>query len=83
MYLLTEQPTHLGTVVLPSGAYGAGFVGDKLVVMDLGGYVIAEGKTQLDENMTHPRPLQLIQTATAGLRLYLGRHWIEVHAGNE
>lgn len=82
MYLLTEQPTRLGTAAVPAGAYGAGFIGDKLVVMDLGGHLVAEGKTQLDEGMTRPRPLQLIQSADGMVRLYLGRHWVEVRAEN-
>lgn len=80
MYLLLEQPTRFGSATLQPGAYGAGFVGDKAVVMDLGGHKIAETATQADEHMTRPRPLQMVQSADGGVRLYLGRRWCEIKA---
>lgn len=79
MYLLLEQPTHFGSTTLQPGAYGAGFVGDKAVVMDIGGHKIAETATQLDDHMTRPRPLQLVQV-DGGVRLYLGRRWCDIKA---
>lgn len=78
MYLLLEQPTRLGSVTLPAGAYGAGFVGTQFVVMDLGGRKLAEGATQLDEHLTRPRPLQIVQPSATETRLYLGRRWVSV-----
>ncbi len=80
MYLLLEQPTHFGTAILQPGAYGAGFVGDKAVVMDLGGHKIAETATQADGQMARPRPLQMMQSADGGVRLYLGRRWCDIRA---
>lgn len=79
MYLLLEQPTHFGSALLQPGAYGAGFVGDKAVVMDIGGHKIAETATQLDDHMTRPRPLQMVQ-ADGSTRLYLGRRWCDIKA---
>lgn len=79
MYLLLEQPTHFGSVTLQPGAYGAGFVGDKAVVMDLGGHKIAETATQADDHLARPRPLQMVQ-ADGGVRLYLGRRWCDIKA---
>ena len=80
MYLLLEQPTHFGTATLQPGAYGAGFVGDKAVVMDIGGHKIAETATQTDDRMARPRPLQLVQSADGGVRLYVGRRWCDIKA---
>lgn len=76
MYLLTEQPMLIGDQLLPAGAYGAGFVGDRFVVMDIGGKTVAEGQTQLDEHFARPRPLQIVLPPASDARLYLGRRWI-------
>lgn len=78
MYLLAERPMLLGDKALPAGAYGAGFVGNRFLIMDIGGRTIAEGETQTDDKMTRPRPLQMVLAPGGETRLYLGRRWIRV-----
>ncbi len=74
-YLVTEAPLRVGEKTLPAGAYGAGFLEDgTFVIMDVGGHDVLLAKTQRDETMRRPRPLQLIAgAAPQELRLYLGR----------
>ncbi len=76
MYLLTDKSLLVGDKLLPAGAYGAGFVGEGYIVMDIGGRTVAEGETHQDDQITRPRPLQLLQPAASSIRLYLGRRWV-------
>lgn len=78
MYLLVEQPMQFGDRVLPAGAYGAGFVGKRFIVMDIGGNTVAEGETLLDEHLARPRPLQIMLLSASDAKLYLGRRWIPI-----
>ncbi|MGI4854460.1 MAG: hypothetical protein ACRYF4_10510 [Janthinobacterium lividum] len=78
MYLLTERAVQFGDKTLPAGAYGAGFVGDRFLVMDIGGHVLAEGATQMDEKLARPRPLQMVLSPAGEGRLYLGKRWVRV-----
>ena len=78
MYVICERPTLFGGKLLQAGAYGAGFVGERFLVMDLGGRNIAEGQTQTDAQMARPRPLQLLQPGKASAKLYLGKRWVSV-----
>lgn len=80
-YLVTEGPLRVGTSNLPAGAYGAGFVGDHYLLMDLGGHTLAEGPLQTDASLHRPRPLQLVADKPASVRLYLGRRWVLLEAG--
>ena len=79
MYLVLEQPTQFGSATLPAGAYGAGFVKDHFVVMDLGGHTVAEGPTSADEHVARPRPLQIVQASGGTVQLYLGRRFVVLH----
>ena len=77
-YLVTEGPLQFGSVSLRPGAYGGGFVGDRFLVMDLGGHTIGEGATQTDNGMQRPRPLQVRADQPMSVRLYLGRRWVSL-----
>ena len=79
-YLVTESPILLGSMPLRAGAYGAGVVNGKLVVMDIGGHTIANVDTTLDNAMMRPRPLQVLTEAGSSARLYLGRRWVGIVA---
>lgn len=79
-YLVTEKPVRFGGQVLQPGAYGAGFVNDKFIVMDLGGKNVLQGDTQEDKEMKRPRPLQVLPVTENSIKLYLGRHYVLVDA---
>jgi hypothetical protein len=74
-YLLTEMPLTIGGKPLAAGAYGAGFLEDgTFVVMDVGGHDVLLARTERDDTMQRPRPLQMVMGAKPDdLRLYLGR----------
>lgn len=79
-YLVTEGGLRFGDVHLPAGAYGAGFVGERFVLMDLGGHPLGDGATQTDPNLRRPRPLQMVANGPSSVKLYLGRRWILLQA---
>ena len=79
-YLVTEAGLRFGDVHLPAGAYGAGYVGDRFVLMDLGGHTLGEGSTQLDAALRRPRPLQILPDSPTSVKLYLGRRWVLLRA---
>ena len=75
-YLITEQPLRFGTVTLPAGAYGCGFLSDgTALVADLGGHDVATTALVTDAEFRHPRPLQMVADGGA-VRLYLGRQYV-------
>lgn len=81
-YLVTETPLLLGGIKLAAGAYGAGFLGDRFLVMDLGGHTVAEGPLQLDPALKRPRPLQMLPDTPTSVKLYLGRHWLQLESAS-
>ena len=80
-YLVTEGPLQIGTASLPAGIYGAGFIGERFLVMDVGGHSVAEGTTQMDGGLQRPRPLQVLPESPTSVRLYLGRRWVTLKSG--
>ena len=78
-YLITERALVIGGRPVSPGAYGFGMVNGKFLLMDVGGHRLLEIPTASDQAMPRPRPLQLTR-AGAGLKLYLGRSWVEVSA---
>jgi len=46
----------------------------KLIVYDVGGAKVGEAAAQYDAALAQPVPLQFVSG-----RLYVGRHWVEVH----
>ena len=79
-YLVTESGLLFGSVHLPAGAYGGGYLGDRFVLMDLGGHTVGEGGTQMDANLRRPRPLQMVADGPSSVKLYLGRRWVSLQA---
>ncbi len=77
-YLVTEAPLTMGGVKVAAGAYGGGFLGERFLLMDLGGHTVAEGRVESDPAMKRPRPLQLLPDTTDAVKLYLGRHWVQL-----
>ena len=72
-YLVTESPLLVGGMQLAPGAYGGGFLGDRFVIMDLGGHTVAEGSTVNEATLPRPRPLQVVAQSKHAVRLLLGR----------
>jgi hypothetical protein len=81
-YLLNEVHLKIGDKTLPPGAYGFGFVGDHIVVMDIAGNELLQAPTIRDPQMARPAPLQLFadEKAPGHYRLYLGRSYITLSA---
>ncbi len=75
-YLVSEGALRVGGTPVPAGAYGAGFLGERFLLMDLGGHTIAEGPLQTDTALRRPRPLQMSADGPSSVKLYLGRHWV-------
>lgn len=79
-YLVTEAPLRFGETSLPAGAYGGGFIGDRFILMDIGGHTVAEGPTQMDAALARPRPLQMLPESSSAVKLILGRHSVRLQA---
>ena len=79
-YLVTEGPLRVGTTELAAGAYGGGFLGDRFLLMDLGGHTVAEGSTESAASLARPRPLQLQADTPSSVKLFLRRHFLTLHA---
>jgi hypothetical protein len=79
-YLVTEKAIRFGGQFLPPGAYGAGFVNDSFIVMDIGGKTLLQGNTSEDKELKRPRPLQVLAVSESSVRLYLGRRYVLVEA---
>jgi len=79
-YLISEVPLMIGGKRLAAGAYGMGFVsGNQFLVTNLGGNDVLTVPTQTDAQMSRPRPLQVLESADGGFRLYAGRSYIQFH----
>jgi hypothetical protein len=74
-YFITEVTVKLGGQALPAGIYGAGIVGGKFVVTDVGGHNVLTSPMATDDAIKHPMPLQFISTG-GGYRFYLGRQFV-------
>ncbi len=75
-YFVTEAPLRFGTVAVPAGAYGGGFLPDgTAVLLDLGAHEFARTAAPTDAAMRRPRPLQVVADG-AGYRLYLGKQFV-------
>ena len=77
-YLITERALIIGGQRLPAGAYGAGVVKGKFLVMDVGGRMLLQADAAVDSAMPRPRPLQMVTGSDGGVRLYLGRQWVAI-----
>lgn len=75
-YLITETPVLVGGQRLAPGAYGVGFLGQKLEVMDIGGKTMFDAQTGTDPGLKRPAPLQMIAQPDGSFRLYSGRTFV-------
>lgn len=75
-YFIAEVPINLGGQSLPAGVYGVGFVGDKLVVTDVGAHDVVTVAASDDAALKHPMPLQVLADPTGGFRLYIARKYV-------
>jgi hypothetical protein len=74
-FIITDSPITVGGTRLPTGAYGFGFKGGWLNVMDVGGRRVLSVRTRRDADFQRPRPL-MMTAARNGVRLYAGREWV-------
>ena len=81
-YLVAEGPVRVGDIELHAGAYGGGFAGGQVILMDLGDHTIGQGATQTDAALQRPRPLQLVGDGSNAAKLYLGRKWVGIQAAS-
>ncbi len=79
-YLITEVSVEINGQALKPGAYGIGFMdSEKFIVTDLGANNLLEIVGQVDNDLKHPTPLQLLaDLETGGYRLYLGRDYVPI-----
>jgi hypothetical protein len=75
-YFIVEVPIKLDGQSLAAGVYGAGFVGDKFLVTDVGAHDLLIVPTTDDALMKHPMPLQVTVDPDGGYRLYAGRKYV-------
>lgn len=73
MYLITETGLTIAGQHVNPGAYGAGVVNGKFLLMDIGGHTILQADTVPDPGMRRPRPLQMLVGPAGDVTLYLGR----------
>ena len=81
-YLLNEVHLKIGGKSLSPGAYGFGFVGDHIVVMDIAGNEVLRASTTRDPQLARPDPLHIVadEAMPGHYRLYLGRSYITLSA---
>jgi hypothetical protein len=76
-YFVAEVPIKLGGENLAAGVYGAGFVGDKFLVTDVGAHDVLTVNSGEDAGLKRPMPLQVVaDPAGGGFRLYAGRRYV-------
>jgi hypothetical protein len=75
--LITESKLSIGGSELAPGAYGFGFTGDKVVVMNLASDDLLSVPSQTDAELKRPVPLKLVEDG-AGYKLYAGKKWVAV-----
>ena len=66
----------MGGQSLAAGIYGAGFVGDKFLVTDVGGQDVLSVNASEDAGLKRPMPLQIVADPAGGFRLYAGRQYV-------
>jgi len=76
-YFITEVPIKIGGHDLAAGIYGVGFVGDKLIVTDVGAHDLFSVPSTTDSAMKRPMPLQMVET-NGEFRLYALRHYVTI-----
>lgn len=78
-FFITDAPIQFGDgSVLTTGAYGFGFVGDRLNILDVAGNQLLSVPTTADRAMLRPRPLMMTGGGANPVRLYAGRAYVEI-----
>jgi hypothetical protein len=75
-YFIVEVPIKLGGHSLAAGIYGAGIVGDKFLVTDVGAHDVLTVAVSEDTGLKRPMPLQIVADPAGGFRLYIGRQYV-------
>jgi hypothetical protein len=75
-YFIVEVPIKVGGKSLAAGVYGVGFVGDTLVVTDVGAHDVLTVATHEDAGLKRLMPLQVLADPAGGFRLYAGRKYV-------
>ena len=75
-YFIVEVPINVGGKSLPAGVYGAGFIGDKFVLTDVGAHDVLTVAAGDDAVQKHPMPLQVAADPSGGFRLYIQRKYV-------
>jgi hypothetical protein len=75
--LVTESRLNIGGSELAPGAYGFGFAGEKVVVMNVASDDVLSVPSQTDAELKRPVPLKLVEDG-AGYKLYAGKKWVAV-----
>ena len=75
-YFIAEVPIKVGGESLPAGVYGVGFVGDKLVVTDVGAHDVLTVASHEDSGLKRLMPLQVLADPVGGFRLYAGHKYV-------
>jgi hypothetical protein len=77
-FLITEVKLNIEGSELAPGEYGFGFSKDgKFLVMDVGANDLFSVAGQIDDKLTHPVPLKIVEDGGA-YRLYAGRRWVRL-----
>jgi hypothetical protein len=74
-FFITEVKVKVGGSELNPGEYGFGFVGNKLVVTDVGANEVISATVNNDDNLKGPVPLKIAPDGNA-YRLYAGRKYV-------
>jgi hypothetical protein len=75
-YFIVEAPIKLGGESLAAGIYGAGFVGDKFIVTDVGGHDVLCVASSNDVDFKRPMPLQILAGPAGSFHIYAGRKYV-------
>jgi hypothetical protein len=75
-YFITEVPIKIDGHDLAAGIYGIGFVGDQLLVTDVGAHDLFSVPSTQDSAMKRPMPLQVLADPGRGFRLYALRRYV-------
>lgn len=76
LYFIVEAPIKLGGKTLAAGIYGAGFVGDKFVITDVGAHDVLTVPAAEDAAFKHLMPLQVLAGPAGDYRIYAGRKYV-------
>ena len=73
--LITEVKVKVGGTELGPGQYGFGFVGDKVVITDVGANDVFSVSSKVDADLKRPVPLKIVGEGGA-YRLYHGKKYV-------